>query len=106
MDQYNLSDESSFQSEMQLHGFSENQALDCSDAFSPDLCPDMIYSGLGNLGVDPSLLATHINTDSLEDNLDNLSLYSVKDCDSAKLLDDCDSDSRPLLHGELFSERF
>ncbi|XP_053122937.1 zinc finger protein 541 isoform X2 [Hemicordylus capensis] len=100
MDPYHLSDESSLQSEIQLHEFSGNQALDCSDAFSHDLCPDMrdmIYSGLSNLDVDPSLSATNMNNDTLEDNLDTLSLYSVKDCDSAKLLDDCDSDSRPLL---------
>ncbi|XP_013911060.1 PREDICTED: zinc finger protein 541 [Thamnophis sirtalis] len=58
---------------------------------------DMIYAGLNNLDVDPSLSTTNINSDSLEDNLDTLSLYSVKDCDSAKLLDDCDTDSQPLL---------
>nr|XP_056703502.1 zinc finger protein 541 [Euleptes europaea] len=101
MDQYHLSDESSLHSEMQLHEFSGNQALDCSDAFSHELCPDvrdMIYSGLSNLDVDPSLSATNVNSDSLEDNLDTLSLYSIKDGDSAKLLDDCESDSRPLLH--------
>ncbi|XP_053253693.1 zinc finger protein 541 isoform X2 [Podarcis raffonei] len=101
MDQYHLSDESSLHSEMQLHEFSGNQALDCSDNFGHDLCPDMrdmIYSGLSNLDVDPSLSATNMNNDSLEDNLDTLSLYSVKDCDSTKLLEDCDPDSRPLLH--------
>ncbi|XP_061452333.1 zinc finger protein 541 isoform X9 [Rhineura floridana] len=101
MDHYHLSDESSLHSEMQLHEFSGNQALDCSDTFSHDLCPDMrdmIYSGLSNLDMDPSLSATNMNNDSLEDSLDTLSLYSVKDCDSAKLLDDCDPDSRPLLH--------
>ncbi|XP_062996299.1 zinc finger protein 541 [Elgaria multicarinata webbii] len=100
MDQYHLSDESSLHSEMQLHEVSGTQALDCSDTFSHDLCPDMrdmIYSGLSNLDVDPSLSAMNMNNDSLEDNLDTLSLYSVKDCDSAKLLDDCDTDSRPLL---------
>ncbi|KAM6427891.1 zinc finger protein 541 isoform 1-T2 [Liasis olivaceus] len=100
MDQYHLSDDSSLHSEMQLPEFSGNQALDCSDTFSHDLCPDMrdmIYSGLSNLDVDPSLSATNMNSDSLEDNLDTLSFYSVKDCDSAKLLDDCDTDSRPLL---------
>ncbi|XP_063167995.1 zinc finger protein 541 isoform X3 [Candoia aspera] len=101
MDQYHLSDDSSLHSEMQLPEFSGNQALDCGDTFSHDLCPDMrdmIYSGLSNLDVDPSLSATNMNSDSLEDNLDTLSLYSVKDCDSAKLLEDCDTDSRPLLH--------
>ncbi|XP_066494334.1 zinc finger protein 541 isoform X2 [Tiliqua scincoides] len=102
MNQYHLSDESSLYSEMQLHEFSGNRTLDCSDAFSHDLCPDMremIFSGLNNLEVDLSLSSANINNDSLEDNLDNLSsLYSVKDCDSAKLLEDCDSDSRPLLH--------
>ncbi|KAH0631528.1 hypothetical protein JD844_005893 [Phrynosoma platyrhinos] len=100
MDQYPC-DDSSLQSEMQLHEFSGNQVLDCNDTFSHDLCPDMrdmIYSGLSNLDVDPSLSTTNINNDSLEDNLDTLSLYSVKDCDSTKLLDDCDTDSRPLLH--------
>ncbi|XP_042299506.1 zinc finger protein 541-like [Sceloporus undulatus] len=100
MDQYPC-DDGSLQSEMQLHEFSGNQALDCNDTFSHDLCPDMrdmIYSGLNNVDVDPSLSATNINNDSLEDNLDSLSLYSVKDCDSTKLLDDCDTDSRPLLH--------
>ncbi|XP_077192615.1 zinc finger protein 541 isoform X1 [Paroedura picta] len=100
MDQYHLSDDSSLHSEMQLHEFSGNQALDCGDALSQELCPDvrdMIYSGLSNLDVDPSLSATNMN-DSLEDNLDTLSLYSVKDVDSTKLLDDCETDSRPLLH--------
>ncbi|XP_034293980.1 zinc finger protein 541 [Pantherophis guttatus] len=101
MDQYHLSDDSSLHSEIQLPEFSGNQVLDCSDTFSHDLCPDMrdmIYAGLNNLDVDPSLSTTNINSDSLEDNLDTLSLYSVKDCDSAKLLDDCDPDSQPLLH--------
>uniref|UniRef100_A0A8C6Y5J2 Zinc finger protein 541 n=1 Tax=Naja naja TaxID=35670 RepID=A0A8C6Y5J2_NAJNA len=101
MDQYHLSDDNSLHSEIQLPEFSGNQALDCSDTFSHDLCPDMrdmIYAGLNNLDVDPSLSTTNINSDSLEDNLDTLSLYSVKDCDSAKLLDDCDTDSQPLLH--------
>ncbi|XP_044291026.1 zinc finger protein 541 [Varanus komodoensis] len=101
MDPYHLSDESSLHSEMQLHEFSGNQGLDCSDTFTHDLCPDMrdmIYSGLSNLEVDPSLSTANINNDSLEDNLDALSLYSVKDCDSAKLLDDCVTDSRPVLH--------
>ncbi|XP_015274514.1 PREDICTED: zinc finger protein 541 [Gekko japonicus] len=102
MDHYHhLGDDSSLHSEMQLHEFSGNQALDCSDAFSQELCPDvreMIYSGLSNLDVDPSLSATNMNSDSLEDNLDTLSLYSVKDSDPAKLLDECETDSQPLLH--------
>ncbi|KAL7980797.1 hypothetical protein Chor_001951 [Crotalus horridus] len=100
MDQYHLNDDSSLHSEIQLPEFSGNQTLDCSDTFSHDLCPDMrdmIYAGLNNLDVDPSLSTTNINSDSLEDNLDTLSLYSVRDCDSAKLLDDCDTDSQPLL---------
>ncbi|XP_054855629.1 zinc finger protein 541 [Eublepharis macularius] len=101
MDQYHLGDESILHSEMQLQEFSGNQTLDCSDSFSQELCPDMreiIYSGLSNLDVDPSLSTTNMNNDSLEDNLDTFSLYSAKDCDSAKLLDDVDSESRPLLH--------
>ncbi|XP_060113739.1 zinc finger protein 541 [Heteronotia binoei] len=101
MDQYHLSDESSLNSEMQLNEFPGNQALDCSDSFSQELCSDMrdmIYSGLSNLDVDPSLSAANINSDSLEDNLDTLSLYSAKDSDPAKLLDDGETDSRPLLH--------
>ncbi|KAJ7303939.1 hypothetical protein JRQ81_011453 [Phrynocephalus forsythii] len=93
MDQYHLSDECSLHSEMQLHEFSGNQPLDCSDAFSHDMCPstrDVLYSGLSNMDVDPSLSTTNMNNDSLEDNLDNLSLYSVKD--SPK---EADQGSRP-----------
>nr|XP_020642913.1 zinc finger protein 541 isoform X2 [Pogona vitticeps] len=100
MDQFHLSNECSLHSEMPLHEFSGNQAIDCSDAFSHDLCPttrEVIYSGLSNVDVDPSLSTTNMNNDSLEDNLDNLSLYSVKDCDSAKLLEDCEAASQPLL---------
>ncbi|XP_062818474.1 zinc finger protein 541 isoform X1 [Anolis carolinensis] len=99
MEQYPC-DESPLQSEMQLPEFSGNPVLDCNDSFSNDLCPDMrdmIYSGLNNVDVDPSLSATSVNNDSLEDNLDTLTLYTMKDCDSSKLLDDSDMDSRPLL---------
>ncbi|KAL8219901.1 UNVERIFIED_CONTAM: hypothetical protein K2H54_035988 [Gekko kuhli] len=107
MDQYPLSDDGSLHSEMQLHEFSGNPALDCSDSLSQELCPnvrDMIYSGLSNLDVDPSLSATNMNSDSLEDNLDTLSLYSVKDSDPAKLLDECETDSQPLLHNLFTTE--
>ncbi|KYO43732.1 zinc finger protein 541 isoform B [Alligator mississippiensis] len=86
---------------MQLPGFSESQRLNCSDPLNHDLCSDMrdmMYAGLNSLDMDPSPSATDIAMDTLEDNLDALSLYSVKDCDSAKLLNESDSDSQPSLH--------
>lgn len=88
---------------MQLPGFSESQRLNCSDPLNHDLCSDMrdmMYAGLNSLDMDPSPSATDIAMDTLEDNLDALSLYSVKDCDSAKLLNESDSDSQPSLHGK------
>ncbi|XP_014379046.1 zinc finger protein 541 isoform X2 [Alligator sinensis] len=86
---------------MQLPGFSESQGLNCSDPLNHDLCSDtrhMMYTGLNSLDMDPTPSATDIAMDTLEDNLDALSLYSVKDCDSAKLLNESDSDSQPSLH--------
>uniref|UniRef100_A0A8D0GBB3 Zinc finger protein 541 n=1 Tax=Sphenodon punctatus TaxID=8508 RepID=A0A8D0GBB3_SPHPU len=97
MEHYHLSDENSLPSELHLPEFPDSQGLNCSDTLNHDLCPDtrdMIYTGLRSLDMDPSLSTTDLSNDTLEDNLDTLSLYSVKDCDSVKLLDECDSDSQ------------
>ncbi|XP_043390687.1 zinc finger protein 541 isoform X2 [Chelonia mydas] len=100
MDQYHLSDENFIQSEMHIPGFSESQGLNCSDTLNLKLCPDtrdITYTGLSSLDMDPSLSAADMANDTLEDNLDALSLYSVKDCDFVKLLDESDFGSQPSL---------
>nr|XP_048688739.1 zinc finger protein 541 isoform X2 [Caretta caretta] len=100
MDQYHLSDENFIQSEMHIPGFSESQGLNCSDTLNLKLCPDtrdIMYTGLSSLDMDPSLSAADMANDTLEDNLDALSLYSVKDCDFVKLLDESDFGSQPSL---------
>ncbi|XP_050784355.1 zinc finger protein 541 isoform X2 [Gopherus flavomarginatus] len=100
MDQYHLSDENFIQSEMHVPGFSESQGLNCSDTLNLKLCPDtrdIMYTGLSSLDMDPSLSAADMANDTLEDNLDALSLYSVKDCDFVKLLDESDFGSQPSL---------
>ncbi|XP_068766150.1 zinc finger protein 541 isoform X2 [Struthio camelus] len=100
MDQYHFSDEITIHSEMHLPGFSESQGLNCSDTLNHDLClntKDMTYAGLSGLDMVPGLSAADMASDTLEANLNGLSLYSVKDCDSVKLLEESDSDSQPSL---------
>uniref|UniRef100_A0A8C0AL99 Zinc finger protein 541 n=2 Tax=Bos mutus grunniens TaxID=30521 RepID=A0A8C0AL99_BOSMU len=92
MDQYSLGDEGALPSEMHLPSFPENQALTCSDAINRDLGPgsrDLLYGGLRGLELDPSFPAPDAPSEPLEDNLDTLSLYSGKDSDSTKLLEEC-----------------
>ncbi|KAM9633054.1 zinc finger protein 541 [Trichechus inunguis] len=91
MEQYNLEDEGALPSEMHLPSFSESQGLNCSDTLTRDLGPntrDLLYAGLSGLGLDPSLPASDMPSEVLEDNLDAVSLYSGKDSDSVKLLEE------------------
>uniref|UniRef100_K7FFF5 Zinc finger protein 541 n=1 Tax=Pelodiscus sinensis TaxID=13735 RepID=K7FFF5_PELSI len=100
MDQYHLTDENFIQSEMHIPGFSESQGLNCSDTLNLKLCPetgDIMYTGLSSLDIDPNLSAADMANDTLEDNLDALSLYSVKDCDFVKLFDESDFGPQPSL---------
>ncbi|XP_044116467.1 zinc finger protein 541 [Neovison vison] len=89
MDQYSLGDEGALPPEMHLPSFSES--LNCSDTLNRDLGPstrDLLYAGLSGLDLDPSLPTPDMTSEVLEDNLDTLSLYSGKDSDSVKLLEE------------------
>ncbi|XP_053463285.1 zinc finger protein 541 [Nycticebus coucang] len=101
MDQYSLGDEGALPSEMHLPSFSESQGLNCSDTLNRDLGPntrDLLYAGLSGLDLDPSLPTPDMPSEALEDNLDALSLYSGKDSDSVKLLEEyADSESQTSL---------
>nr|KAF6412475.1 zinc finger protein 541 [Rousettus aegyptiacus] len=91
MDQYSLGDEGALPSEMHLPSFSESQGLNCSDTLNRDLGPstrDLLYAGLSGLDLDSSLPTPEVPNEVLEDNLDALSLYSGKDSDSMKLLEE------------------
>ncbi|XP_058136480.1 zinc finger protein 541 [Dasypus novemcinctus] len=91
MDQYSLGDEGALPSEMHFPSFSEGQGLNCSDTLNRDLGPntrDLLYAGLSGLDLDPSLPTHDMPSEALEDNLDALSLYSGKDSDSVKLLEE------------------
>uniref|UniRef100_A0A8C0X8N7 Zinc finger protein 541 n=1 Tax=Castor canadensis TaxID=51338 RepID=A0A8C0X8N7_CASCN len=98
MDQYSLGDEGALPSEMHLPSFSDSQGLNCSDTLNRDLGPstrDLLYAGLSGLDLDTSLPAPDMPSEVLEDNLDTLSLYSGKDGDSVKLLEEyADSESQ------------
>uniref|UniRef100_A0A2K5EI34 Zinc finger protein 541 n=1 Tax=Aotus nancymaae TaxID=37293 RepID=A0A2K5EI34_AOTNA len=101
MDQCSLGDEGTLPSEMHLPSFSESQGLHCSDTLSRDLGPsprDLLYAGLNGLDSDPSLPMPDMPSEALEDNLDTVSLYSGKDSDSVKLLEEyADSESQASL---------
>ncbi|XP_054396788.2 zinc finger protein 541 isoform X2 [Pongo abelii] len=101
MDQYSLGDEGALPSEMHLPSFSESQGLNCSDTLNRDLGPntrDFLYADLSGLDPDPSLPTPDMSSEVLEDNLDTLSLYSGKDSDSVKLLEEyADSESQASL---------
>uniref|UniRef100_A0A8C9KC57 Zinc finger protein 541 n=1 Tax=Panthera tigris altaica TaxID=74533 RepID=A0A8C9KC57_PANTA len=91
MDRYSLGDEDALPPEVHLPSFSESQGLNCSDTLDRDLRPsarDLLYAGLSGLDLDPSLPAPDMPSEALEDNLDTLSLYSGKDSDSVKLLEE------------------
>ncbi|XP_057569247.1 zinc finger protein 541 isoform X2 [Hippopotamus amphibius kiboko] len=89
MDQYSLGDEGTLPSEMHLPSFPESQALNCSDTLSQDLgTRDLLCAGLSGSDLDPSLPTPDAPSEALEDNLDTLSLYSGKDSDSMKLLEE------------------
>lgn len=104
MDQYGLGDEGTLPSEMHLSSYAESQGLNCSDTLNQDLGPstqDLLYSGLSGLDMDPSLPTPEVPSEALEDNLDTLSLYSGKDSDSVKLLEEyVDLESQTSLQGE------
>uniref|UniRef100_A0A8C2YIX7 Zinc finger protein 541 n=1 Tax=Chinchilla lanigera TaxID=34839 RepID=A0A8C2YIX7_CHILA len=91
MDQYGLGDKGSLPSETHLPLFSESQGLNCSDTLNRDLGPsthDLLYASLGGLDLDPTLSVPDVPSEVLEDNLDTLSLYSGRDSDSGKLLEE------------------
>ncbi|XP_008046527.1 zinc finger protein 541 [Carlito syrichta] len=97
MDQYSLGDEGVLPSEMHLPPFPESQGFTCSDTLNRDLGPssrDLLYAGLSGLDLDSSLPAPDVPSEALEDNLDTLSLFSGKDSDSTKLLEEY-ADSEP-----------
>lgn len=104
MDQYNLGDEGTLPSEMHLPSFPESQVLTCSDALNQDLGPgtrDLLYDSLRGLELDASFPAPDAPSEAPEDNLDTLSLYSGKDSDSMKLLEEyVDPESQTSLQGE------
>ncbi|KAM6153538.1 zinc finger protein 541 isoform 1-T1 [Erethizon dorsatum] len=91
MDQYGLGDKGDLPSETHLPLFSESQGLNCSDTLNRDLGPstrDLLYASLGGLDLGPTLSVPDVPTEVLEDNLDTLSLYSGRDSDSGKLLEE------------------
>lgn len=104
MEQYGLGDEGALPSEVHLPSFSEGQGLNCSDTLNRDLGPDtqdLLYAGLSGLELEPGLPTPDVPSEALEDNLDALSLYSGKDSDSVKLLDEyVDPESQTALQGE------
>lgn len=104
MEPYSLGEEGPLPSEGHLPSFSESQGLNCSDTLNRDLGPstrDLLYAGLSGLDLDPSLSTSDMPSEVLEDNLDTLSLYSGKDSDSVKLLEEyADSESQTSLQGE------
>lgn len=104
MEPYSLGEEGALPSEGHLPSFSESQGLNCSDTLNRDLGPstrDLLYAGLSGLDLDPSLSTSDMPSEVLEDNLDTLSLYSGKDSDSVKLLEEyADSESQTSLQGE------
>ncbi|KAL0609804.1 Zinc finger protein 541 [Plecturocebus cupreus] len=101
MDQCSLGDEGALPSEMHLPSFSQSQGLHCSDTLSRDLGPnprDLLYTGLSGLDSDPRLPMPDMPSEALKDNLDTVSLYSGKDSDSVKLLEEyADSESQASL---------
>ncbi|XP_006106967.1 zinc finger protein 541 [Myotis lucifugus] len=91
MDQYSLGEEGALPSKRHLPSLSESQGLHCSDTLSRDLGPstrDLLYAGLSGLDLDPSLPKPGVPSEALEDNLDAVSLYSGKDSDSVKVLEE------------------
>ncbi|KAM5236863.1 zinc finger protein 541 isoform 2-T2 [Ctenodactylus gundi] len=101
MDQYNLGDQDTLPSETHLPSFSEGHGLNCSDTLSQDpdaSTQDLLYASLSSLDLDPNVSAPGVPSEGLEDNLDTLSLYSGKDSDSGKLLEECtDQESQTSL---------
>nr|XP_009491322.1 PREDICTED: zinc finger protein 541-like [Pelecanus crispus] len=96
MDQYPFCDENAVHLEMHPPGFSESPGLVCSEALDHDLClnaKDAMFAGLSGLDVVPDLAAADA---ALEADLNVLSPYPAKDCDSLQLLDE--PDSRPSQH--------
>lgn len=104
MDQYTLGDEGALPSETHLPSFSKSQGLNCSDTLNRDLGPsprDLLYADLSSSDLDPSLPTPDVPGEALEDNLDTLSLYSGRDGDSVKLLEEfADPESQTSLQGE------
>ncbi|XP_029474938.1 zinc finger protein 541 [Rhinatrema bivittatum] len=93
MNSCDFSDANTLQSEMHLPGFSDGQESYSREGLCLDT-GDTVFTELPSLELDPSLQATDITDDVLDDNLDRLSLCAVKDFDSAKTRDDStDSDS-------------
>ncbi|KAK2507309.1 hypothetical protein MC885_014098 [Smutsia gigantea] len=91
MDQHSVGEEGALPSKMHLPSFSDSQGLNCSDALNQDLGPSsrhLLHAGLSGLDMDPSLLAPNVPSKVLEDNLDASFLYSMKDSDSMRVLEE------------------
>lgn len=103
MDQYSLGDDGALPSKMHLPSLPESQGLHCSDTLNRDLGPstrDLLYAGLSGLDLDPSLPKPGVPGEALEDNLDAVSLYSGKDSDAVKVLEEyADPESQASLQG-------
>ncbi|MEE6511468.1 hypothetical protein FKM82_018014 [Ascaphus truei] len=93
MSLYSLSDEHALQSEVPLPGFLEGHGV----YGSQDLCQnigDLIYSEHPDLDLDPSLHSTDVAGDTMQDNLNKLSLYAMRESESSRIREDSsDSDS-------------
>lgn len=104
MDQFGLGDKGALPSETHLPLFSESQGLNCSDTLNRDLGPstrDLLYASLGGLDLDSTLSVPDVPSEVLEDNLDTLSLYSGRDSDSGKLLEEyTDLESQTSIQGK------
>ncbi|KAK2491824.1 hypothetical protein MC885_003194 [Smutsia gigantea] len=91
MDQHSVEEEGALPSKMHLPSFYESQELNCNNALNQDLGPSsrhMLHAGLNSLDLDPSLLAPNVPSKVLEDNVDAFCLYSKKDSDSMKMLEE------------------
>ncbi|KAK2502713.1 hypothetical protein MC885_008960 [Smutsia gigantea] len=104
MDQHSVEEEGALPSKMHLPSFYESEGLNCNNALNQDLGPNshLLHAGLNGLDLDPSLLAPNVPSKVLEDNVDAFFLYSTKDSDSMKVLEEyADPESQASLQGFL-----
>ncbi|KAK2507408.1 hypothetical protein MC885_007627 [Smutsia gigantea] len=91
MDQHSVGEEGALPSKMHLPSFSDSQGLNCSNALNQDLGPSsrhLLHARLDGLDPDPSLLVPNVPSKVLKDNLDSIFLYSMKDSDSMRVLEE------------------